>query len=111
MSHAHESADMYRIEHRHARVAHACTACGETIGRGMGYTSIFFVQDREPGTSKQCARCRAIWLAIAGVTSEPILFDLDCEHSWRDTFGEDEPPDVAALAFMLPGDGPTARLS
>ncbi len=107
MSHADEAFRFFAdAEQRTARLAHACYGCAETIEPGTIYTRYFFVEDGDAGSARHCGRCRSIWLAINARTREPVLLGLDCGESWLRTFGETEPPDIAALAFMLPGEAP-----
>jgi len=102
MSHSDDNAFCVEVDHIAAR-SHTCTACRETITRGCRYTRIACIYEGSVTTVKQCSRCRAIFLAIADMSPrEAILLALDCGESWLDTFGEPCPPEIEALAFMLP---------
>jgi hypothetical protein len=92
-----------------ARKDHRCSACGETIRAGSLYTRIGVVFDGTAETVKQCGRCRAIFLAICDQDRcSPIDLGLNCGESWESVFGPC-PPDVAALAFMLPHEHGASR--
>lgn len=108
MSHADEFA-FTRSTTPRARKPHKCAACGETIRRGYRYKRWSLIFDGSAKDIKQCWRCYEIWSAIADASSgEPIVLTLDCGESWADVFGE-LPPEVAALAFALPGDFKESR--
>ena len=91
-----------------ARVKHACSACGETISPGQTYARHVRVNHRgdRPEIWKRCARCERIYrhlcdVAISDDAPEP---DLGCGHSYIDIHSEPPPPEIAALAFALPGE-------
>lgn len=100
--------------HRRARKPHECTACGETIPAGVTYRRTATLYDGHWETFKHCARCEAMVDAIkatlvrqgngAYFTTETL--HLNCGESWRSAFGFDAPPEIEALAFMLPGEVP-----
>lgn len=109
MSHCGEAVDVCVETTPRARVDHTCSACWETIPAGSVYTRLGIIFDGSAETVKQCARCRAIFGAIRDYCPrEPIDVFLSCGDTWEQVFGEC-PPDVAALAFMLPSDDGTVR--
>ena len=90
-----------------ARKAHKCTACGETIAKGHRYWRAGALFDGQWNTHKRCLRCKAIFdhLVARVVTTgmyldEGIAVDLDCGQDYQDAWGEDPPPEIAALAFV-----------
>jgi hypothetical protein len=102
MSHAHEFAEFSTQRSVRARKHHRCSACRETIPAGALYTRVALIGDGTAETIKQCARCRAIFEAICDqFPQEPIDCALDCGETWEDVIGPC-PPEIAALAFMLP---------
>ena len=87
-----------------ARKARRCDVCRETIEVGFRYTRLSACFDGRWSHSSHCARCWAIFDALTRHTQDPVSPMLDCGESWLDTFGEVEPPEVAALAFTLPSE-------
>ena len=107
MSHAHEYAQVFCESRRVARKAHECGACREAgrIKPGIEYVRVSLLGDGHWDVVKLCLRCHAIGKALMErCPQEPIDISLDCGESWRDAFGEDEPDEIAALAFALPGE-------
>lgn len=106
MSHADEYADAFSERNPKARKSHTCSACYETIPPGIKYWRYGSVFEGTADTFKHCARCRAIMRAIRDHGPRgPIDMQLECGESWEDVIGEC-PPEVQALAFMLPGEAP-----
>jgi len=95
---------------RTARIEHRCAACGETVRPGDKYARTFYVFDGDAHTVKRCARCEAIYdhlckrMAEEGDQDEYCNDRLACGHGYRERWEEDPPPEIAALAFWLPGD-------
>jgi predicted nucleic acid-binding Zn ribbon protein len=92
---------VYRV----ARKRHYCRACGEAIEPGQRYHVDSNVFDGNVSTWKHCARCWAmievLWERnrLTGDWGATVDFELNCGEVWRDP-----PPEIAALAFALPGD-------
>jgi hypothetical protein len=99
-----EPFDVYRDGIRRARVAHKCSACGETIRRGDQYHYTFTVFEGSAETIKRCARCELMYRVLVPIQSDDMACDpeLKCGHTWEDNFREPPPPEVAALAFLTP---------
>jgi hypothetical protein len=91
-----------------ARKEHRCHACGETIRVGDRYRYIFSVFDGDGNTTKRCVRCQAIFEHLSSRMKddqdEYCNDRLACGHGYRERWEEDPPPEIAALAFWLPGD-------
>lgn len=92
-----------------ARKSHRCMACSEKITPGSQYEVISGLSDGDFVTTKRCARCVAIYNHLRGRARQlndgttPDFF-LDCGHSYEEVHKEPPPPDIAALAFALPGE-------
>lgn len=89
-----------------ARKGHRCDACGETITPGQRYSSTFYVYDGAAQTIKRCARCETIYRHLLAVRGEWEIIDaeLSCGHEYVSHRGVEPPPEIAALAFALPGE-------
>lgn len=92
-----------------ARKSHRCIACGETVEPGHTYHRTESLYDGSWSRWKHCGRCGRIWLALlkmARQAQDDIAIDpaLRCGSSWEGAWDEPPPPEVAALAFALPGD-------
>jgi len=92
-----------------ARVAHECSACGDTIEPGAMY--VRHVRINDPGDTpelwKRCMRCERIYRHLCSVHmdyDDAPQPDLGCGHSYEDRHGKPPPPEIAALAFALPGE-------
>lgn len=99
---------VHTTTHPRARKEHICSACGETIRRGICYALVRYVCDGSAGTDKRCPRCEALHAHLRGLCAEDgndrIVDDrLDCGQSYEDEWG-DVPPEIAALAFTAPGE-------
>jgi hypothetical protein len=95
---------------RVARKEHACSGCGETIKPGHQYRRTAILASRKGGWStwRHCRRCAAMIDALRPYLDECFtteVLDLDCGEVWKNP-----PDDVAALAFVLPGEPVTALL-
>lgn len=104
-----------RTEKRRARIAHTCHACREEIRPGQLYYSTFYVFDGNPHSFARCERCEAIYdhlserLRKEGDPEEYCNDRLNCGHEYKERWNEEPPPQIAALAFWIPGDPlPTA---
>lgn len=89
---------------RTARRHHECFACHETIQPGHRYHVTVGKCDGDFATLKHCARCWHMCEALWGRGVEWVNFRLACGETWESAFEEAPPPEVAALAFALPGD-------
>lgn len=101
-------ADVYIRTWRTARKAHKCSACAEQIRPRDRYTHTAIVGDGTAWTVKRCARCEAIHAHLRERANQSYgewpSDELDCGESYEDVFCEDPPPEIAALAFALPGE-------
>ncbi len=93
-----------------ARVAHECSACGDPIAPGAKYVRHVRINDAgdRPEVWKRCARCEQIYQHLCCL---PAAYDdlgpqpdLGCGHTYEDAHGKPPPPEIAALAFALPGE-------
>jgi len=100
--------DVYENRVQTARKDHKCSACRETIRKGDKYNYHFQVFEREAATVKRCARCQLIFQHLEGLLSggcdEGVDQKLNCGHSYSEVHGVEPPPEIAALAFALPGE-------
>lgn len=85
---------------RRARKHHKCCACGEQVRPGDRYHVYSGIWDGQPETYKHCARCWSLLEVLSGEVDGPVQLDLNCGQRWQDAFDEDQPDDVAALAFL-----------
>ena len=99
-------ADVHRTVRRKARKAHTCCACREQISPGTVYTVTSVVWDGTAASTKRCPRCETIHAHLvdrAGWAEWPDE-ELNCGKEYVDVFDTEPPPDIAALAFALPGE-------
>ena len=95
---------------RTARKIHHCQACGEDVRPGDKYARVFFVFDGDAHTVKRCERCEAIFTHLSarmrreGEMEEYCDERLACGHEYKERWEEEPPPEIAALAFWLPGE-------
>lgn len=89
-----------------ARKEHKCSACHEPIRRGDLYSYSFFVFEGDTSTVKRCARCETIYREVSARLDRYSVPEerLNCGHTWQENFGEDPPPEIAALAFVTPAE-------
>jgi len=103
-------ADVYHEDTAKARKEHRCDACQEAIPRGVEYWRIRIIYEGRVDSHKRCNRCQAIHEHLrglmAGYDEEWPDERLSCGHEYSDHWGVEPPPEIAALAFALPGDGP-----
>ena len=108
MSHiADETYDVYAEPRHRARKPHTCGACGETIPVGVIYTRVFVLFDGRKETIKRCSRCQRIHEHLRTIDPWRETWPderLACGATYEDEWGEEPPPEIAALAFALPGD-------
>lgn len=109
-----EPADVWETEHRRAKQAHKCHACHETIARGHTYWRIAVLFEGSWDITKQCERCHRIYEHLRatkpceehedvhGETTPDLA--LNCGHTYQEVHGREPPPEIAALAFALPGE-------
>lgn len=100
--------DVWDVTYPTARKAHRCDACPEPIEPGHKYARTAMLYDGNWSHMRHCLRCSSIFKAIQEKNweaGEIVGIDpgLNCGDSWVDVFGE-PPPEVAALAFILPGE-------
>lgn len=93
-----------------AKKEHRCHACHEPIKPGHRYHVTFSVFDGNADTTKRCERCQAIFEHLSGRmvnegdNEEYCDHRLACGHEYKERWDEEPPPEIAALAFWLPGD-------
>jgi hypothetical protein len=104
-----EPVDVFETEHRRAKQEHKCHACHETISRGHTYWRVAVLFEGAWDITKQCERCRRIYEHLVKVNpcdsgeALPAL-NLRCGHTYEEVHGREPPPEIAALAFALPGE-------
>jgi hypothetical protein len=99
-------------EWRTSRRARKCHACKEPIAVGARYHRTAYLFGGSWEVTARCERCQAIYEYLdAKIRFQPNGPDLEhcnerlnCGHEYRERWGEDPPPEIAALAFWLPGD-------
>ena len=88
-----------------ARKEHTCSACGETIAPRQRYYRVALVFDGSASTVKRCARCQKIHEHLRDLGSDSWPDErLNCGHDYEDMHDVPPPPEIAALAFALPGE-------
>lgn len=91
-----------------AAETHPCSACGEKIAYGMPYTLVVIVSDEDdPETLRRCQRCQKIHLHLREVCRDREMWPderLACGQEYKEHWGTEPPPEIAALAFARPGD-------
>lgn len=104
-----EAADVYSERATRARKAHTCAACGEAIAPGHVYTRVSIVFDGTVESLKRCARCQKLHEHLRTLGDHEMwpAERLDCGEEYAQHWGEDPPPEIAALAFALPGEETT----
>jgi len=108
MSHTvEEQYTIYDERRVRARIRHECDACDLPIEPGHAYMRIGILFDGEWETVKRCLRCQAIHehLRELGAFFETWPAErLDCGEEYRAHWGNEPPPEIAALAFWRPGE-------
>lgn len=107
MSHScDEQYDVYDERFPRARKQHRCDACRETIPAGHRYARVSVVFDKSADTYKRCMRCQRIHEHLRDLAPGDTWPDeqLACGETYQNEWGEDPPPEIAALAFALPGE-------
>lgn len=92
-----------RTSQHRARKEHKCCACHGTIHRGELYTYSFTIHDGHAESLRRCARCDAIYEHLCSRHTSGEAWpewSLHCGHGYDEVFGEEPPPEIAALAFM-----------
>jgi hypothetical protein len=99
---------VWRDGWQRARKEHRCHACRGTIRVRDEYHVTVTIFEGKTDTTKRCARCQAIYshLQAKMCDEEYCNQTLSCGHEYKERWGEDPPPEIAALAFWLPSDGP-----
>jgi len=99
-----EEAKIWNEEEITAAKEHRCSGCREPIRKGHKYRRTTVLGDSW-NTWKHCQRCATLVdvlkksMGREGYTTE--LLDLNCGETWVDV-----PPELADLAFALPGEVP-----
>ena len=108
MSHyCDEPYDAYSCRTIKARKTHECSACGGVIEPKHRYVKIGMVYDGSASTVKRCLRCEAIHTHLSTLGRDQDLYPaerLDCGQSYKDEWGKEPPPEIAALAFKTGAD-------
>lgn len=96
-----EPCSVYAETTRKARKEHSCSACKETIRPGDYYVNVGIVCNGNAETIKRCLRCDKIHEHLRTKAPGDTWPDdrLNCGHGYREMWGEDPPPEIAALAF------------
>jgi len=101
---ADEEYAVYFEHDRCARKEHRCSACKEAIRPGDRYCVVQMVYDGTASSIKRCLRCQKIHehLRTLGEPIDRLWPDerLDCGEEYRDHWGREPPPEIAALAFV-----------
>jgi hypothetical protein len=97
---------VYNEVPRTARKGHVCAACREDIRPGDRYCAVGIVDAEGASTIKRCLRCQAIHKHLQKRGEGETWPDerLGCGEEYRDHWGEDPPPEIAALAFATADD-------
>jgi NAD-dependent SIR2 family protein deacetylase len=110
---SHEVEDYYKayVEERVlAAETCRCSACGERIPYGMPYTLVVIVDaENEEEMLRRCERCQKIHKHLREVAAESEMWPderLACGEDYKEHWGHEPPPEIAALAFARPGDDP-----
>lgn len=104
---AYETYEIYNEQFPRARKAHTCSACKETIPSGIKYARIFVLFEKEVTIYKRCLRCQKIHEHLRKLCYKHYMWPderLNCGLNYADEWGQEPPPEIAALAFALPGD-------
>lgn len=102
MSHyTEEVCDVYDEIRPKARIEHQCDACKEMIPPGDYYWKIAIVYDGNARTVKRCLRCQEIHRHLRTLAPGEMWPDekLNCGEDYKDHWGTEPPPEIAALAF------------
>ena len=103
-----ETADVCHRETRRARKPHQCDACDREIKPGELYCRDAILYDGEWSAVTRCACCELIYQHLSqrirkgGDWDEFCDPELNCGHDYEERWGEEPPPEIAALAFMTP---------
>jgi hypothetical protein len=106
--HAEETYAVYDERTRTAAKAHRCDACVETILPGHLYYVVGVVYDGTAYSYKRCLRCQKLHEHLR--TLKDPYDDvwpserLDCGETYKDHWGVEPPPEIAALAFATPAE-------
>lgn len=92
-----EYAELWEERHQRARVPHRCSACRETIRPGDRYRRIESLFDGDWSTVKQCARCMAVYDALA---AEFGTSEIDPKLNCGEVAPEGSP--LHEMAFVTP---------
>lgn len=105
-----ETYDVQVNESPRARKPRKCMACKETIRVGDRYYRFKGLFDRKWDVYERCARCQKLFDHLSdrmrGDSEEFCDPLLNCGHTYQERWREEPPPEIAALAFALPGEVP-----
>ncbi len=105
-----EYPDVRTACYRKARKQHECDACHVAIQPGHRYHYDFVVFEGEAESCKRCMRCDAIYRHLVKVCPNDAFeettpgWKLNCGHTYEEIHLCAPPPEIAALAFALPGE-------
>jgi hypothetical protein len=91
-----------------ARKQHVCCACDEPIRPRQRYYRVAILFGGRWQTVRRCERCQRMHKHLRDVGGDWDEWpdeDLNCGHEYGEVHGRPPPPEIAALAFALPGDG------
>jgi predicted RNA-binding Zn-ribbon protein involved in translation (DUF1610 family) len=100
-----ESYDAYCELFPTARKEHRCAACNEVIRPGDQYARISIIWEGVERIAR-CLRCQTLHEHLRELDPAFLWPDerLDCGEEYREHWGKEPPPEVAALAFMTQGE-------
>ena len=104
---SHEVDERYAVyseTRRRAIKQHKCSACKEAIRPGHTYHVIAIIFEGVESL-KRCERCQAIHLHLRTLDRDMWPDErLNCGEEYREHWGREPPPEIAAMAFALPGE-------
>jgi hypothetical protein len=92
----------------HARIPHLCSACRDTIPVHHSYWRITIIDEGDFQVVKRCLRCQLIHLHLRTLGGDDMWPNerLDCGEEYKQHWGREPPPEIAALAFLSASDTP-----
>lgn len=102
---ADEHYSVYDERFPRARKEHKCDACKERIFGGQRYAKVGIVFQGTANTVIRCLRCQKLHEHLRELGDGDTWPEerLNCGQRYEDEWGE-LPPEIAALAFALPGE-------
>src|SRR5688500_18192055 len=89
-----------------ARKEHQCEACDSAIQPGHKYARVFIAFDGKAESVIRCMRCQRIHEHLRDLGDGETWPEerLNCGQRYESEWGGEPPPEIAALAFALPGE-------